>query len=478
MIFKSSLSINILSRLIEQFFLLVSGILLPIFIFQFYGSSMFGLISSLSSFTGLIVIIQSTLLIYQSGRIFNGNKAPISNIILLLKKETFLFSIIILFYFLIVFIFFLINQSFLVDFYPLTLVILLIFKFNDFLLISPYRSYFYGINKYYIIAFVSSLFLIIEILMYLLLSNFIYFFGVKIILILIQLFFYKIYHFFYKKNEESFFLSQDKKYVKDIQLEKSIRYSFILTLSTYFINNLLVMILTFFKDTHLIADYSILIFVINGAFSIFSTFTNSFIPYFGVQKDNSSITFQSFNNYFNILYNSFYISLIISMTPFINLYGELLSRVIDQSFIFILLLNFYFAGLRAPIGVKVHSNGDFKVESYTSLIHFFILACISFFIYPMYGIFSYILLSTILNILRYITSIIFNIKINKKTFVISSIIFSSLFLILFNLRFTFLNFNPSNFLIWFIFSTFSFFLSLLLFFLLNNLLKFLMKQTY
>ncbi len=407
---NKKLLLNIAFQFVYQFTLILYGIIVPILVIKTYGNFVNGFISSINTFVGLAVVFQTALISFINSENYKlislktTNKL-ISNTKSIFSKFFFLFII----YFVLVFFYFIqFNNSAFIN-GELLVFFILLSKFIDLIYLSRYKSLFISTNNSFFISLFSTILLILEIITYIAFSKIFPLYLLKILFFIFQLLFFGILKissdFFIIKNN---ILTKQDSIINAERIDSTnknpINYSILLSVSTYFLNTYFILYLTFVSEIELLSIYTIYFFIVNGTLSLFSSFANSFISYFGINKNSvkNKINFSFFTKHYYFLFNTIFFSIVSVIIPFLFIYASGLN--VDYLFpdlLFLVIIDFYFAGIRAPLGVLVLSNGLFKSESINSVIHLVLFLIIGFVFYLFIGSLGIILASIISNILRF-----------------------------------------------------------------------------
>lgn len=337
--------LNIISNIILQIVNVISWLIIPKIILNYFGSNVNGLVSSIVQFLSYISLVEGgitgvvTASLYKP--LINKENEKISSIIETSKKFYKKIGIIFSIYCLILAFFYplLFNTGF--DYlYVFSLVIVLsINMLIQYMYSLTYRNLLNADKKGYIVSFVQTIILILGII-FAYISVIIYpsihiLKFITGILFIIQPIVYNRYvnkNYCISNNVE-----EDKKLLKE-------RWNgFAINIAAFIHNCTDIAILTIFCDYVTVSIYSVYVIVTNGLRSIFNAISNAIIPTIGQSYANGNNTEinQKMDIYefvtFNIVFFMFTISGLL-ITPFVMIYTKGITDANYNQFIFGILL--------------------------------------------------------------------------------------------------------------------------------------------
>ncbi|MBR3891581.1 MAG: polysaccharide biosynthesis C-terminal domain-containing protein [Bacilli bacterium] len=360
---------NIISGLILQIIVIIYGFVVPKMIISSFGSSVNGMVESITQFLAYIVLLESGFgpvvksLLYKP--IAKQDKESIQKI---LKSTESFFRKISLFFFIyivilvIVFPLF-INDDFSFGFTATLIIIIAISTFAEYFFGMTYTLYLQAEQKSYVISIIQSITYIISIVAVVLMVKLgMSIQSIKIVTSLI---------FVTRPLLQSIYVR--KKY--NIKLNKITEKSEIKQkwdglaqhVASVIHSNTDVVIITIFCSLVDVSIYSVYYLVIKGIKSLMRTFTNGMDALFGNmiannEQDNLRKKFDIYETLFLIISIIIYTCTFILIAPFISVYT---ADIIDANYVnylfgYLLVIGEFIWILRIPYSTLVHSSGHFK----------------------------------------------------------------------------------------------------------------------
>ena len=415
---------NIISNIMLQCILAISGFFLPKLILSYFGSTMNGLINSITQFltyAGLVemgVANAAVVVLYKP--IAEKNYLSISEIVSSVKKKYIISGVLytcIVFILAILYPVIISNQ---LDYGFVFSMVLIISGVSiiDFFLIGKYKVLLIASQKYYIINFVrviATTFLIIGSCLLLMQSSSLQIVkGFAIITHLSEAIIIKIYvrvtypNVSFKVNTEKKMIHQQSNALIH-QISSVIVYNTDLVVLTLFLSG------ESLKEVSVYTVYALAFGIINN---LMTSFTTSFDATFGdmiARKENNRLRkfYNGYEFWYLIVLYSVFSCFMVLIIPFVRCYTN---GIIDVNYIrpevgILFGINGILAELKDPLAVVVRANGDFKQTQYFAISEAFVNIIISIILVKPLGIVG-VLIGTIIS--HVIADVGFIIYSNKK----------------------------------------------------------------
>lgn len=367
MMLKNPIVKNVSSSLLYQVVALIYGLIIPKLIIENYGSSVNGLIASITQFLGYIVLLEAGLgpiiknLLFKP--IVEKNSDKIETILgstaKFFKRISFVFLI-----YLGILCFVLPNlvkDSFSNIYTISLLVIIAISTFSEYFIGMVYNVFLKSDQKNYIIDYVNIFTYILNILLIpILIKKGVGIHYIKIVSavtyvirpLFLKWYFHRKYN--YKINNKSDFHIPNK--------TDGLAHH----IATVVQNNTDIVVLTCFSNLITVSIYNVYALIVNGVRSIIVSLANGVDAYFGkeiiVSPDNVNKKFDLYSFVFFTLTTVILSCTIILIIPFISLYTSKITdaNYIQPLFAYILIFAEFLFVIRYPYSSLVYAKGDFK----------------------------------------------------------------------------------------------------------------------
>ncbi|MDE6953379.1 MAG: hypothetical protein K2P09_06155 [Erysipelotrichales bacterium] len=410
-------AINSISAAIYQVVIMIIGFIIPRVMLDVYGSEINGLITSITQFISYFTLVEAGL---SSAAIYALYKPlakqdwdEVSSIVVATKKfyniSGYIFVVLVII--LSIFFPFFIDTNQLDNFSIMLLVIVLGGTAAiDFFSLGKYRALLTADQKLYIISWSSTLSVIVNTIIIVILS----YLRINIVLVrLIALFSICLrsflLYYYVKKHYQLNFNTK----ANDSALNKRWSALYLQILGSIQ-NGAPVILATIFTTLKKISVFSIYNMVISGISGILSIFTNGLSSSFGdiIAREEYDTLKKSYNE-FEYMYYSL-ISFIFGITfimilPFVNIYTKSIIDINykDSLLAFLVTLNALLYNLKTPQGMLVISAGLYKETRIQTTIQGLILIIVGSLLAPSYGIYGIMIGSILSNVYRDIDLLIY-----------------------------------------------------------------------
>ena len=473
---------NVISSLVLKIVSLIYGFIVPALIIKHYGSSINGLVSSITQFLSYIVLLEVGIGPVIKNALFKPlvekNKDKIENILGTANHFFRQIAYIFIAYIVVLCIVypFVINKEY-SNFYIISLILTIsISRFAEYFLGMTYKLFLQSDGKTYIIEYIYTITYIIDIIIiYILIKCNLSIQIIKLVCSLIYLIrplFMKYYFdkkYQYKiKNKSNYNL--DKKW-------DALSHHIAATIQ----ENTDIIILTIFSSLNNVSIYSVYALVITGIRAIIYSFVSGLDAFFGklMVHENNEVVVKKFQSYNFIYYTISTILLACTMIliiPFINVYTLNIhdANYIYPLFGYILVFAEFNFIIRYPYSTITFAKGHFKETRLVSIFEPIVNIILSVSLVAKFGLVGvaigtfFSLLIRSIGFIVHTTKNILKINLLKST----SIIFVSgleLLTVLF-IKIKFLNIDISSYLNWFIYAILVFVIVSIFIILLNCLL--------
>lgn len=386
---------NIITNLILQIIILLYGFLIPKIIIKNFGSSVNGLVTSITQFLGYIMLLESGFcpvvksLLYKP--IANKDYNTIKNILktaeIFFKKIAYIFIIYILF--LAVLYPIIINNEFDFVFTSSLIIIISISIFAEYYFGMVYRLYLQAEQKNYIISIIQIISYILSTFSIIVMVRFhasIHF--IKLIGGLIFVLRPILQNLYVKKKYNITFDESDGKY------EIKQKWDGLIQHIAYVIHsNTDVVVLTLFSTLNNVSIYSIYHMVTTGIKSLSSSFLNGIDSSFGDMIAKNEI--RNLNNKYGIYETAYliiisilYISTMILIVPFVSVYTKSITdaNYIQYTFGYLIVVAQFIWSIRQPYNELIKAAGRFKETKKGAIVEALSNIIISIILVSKYGL--------------------------------------------------------------------------------------------
>ncbi len=360
---------NILSLLIQQLVTIVCGLILPLVIIKTYGSSVNGLLSSITQFLAYITLIDAGIgqviksVLYKP--IAHKNKDEIEKILKATQKFFNIIAYIFIIYIIVLCFIYpkLVNTEFEKNYTISLIIIISVSTFFEYFIGMVYKIYLQAEQKTYIIAnlqiIVTILNTVISIILIKVGAN------IQIVKIISALIFIArpIFQNIYVRKKYNIKLNKNiEKYDIKQKWDGLAQHT-----ASVIRNNTDIVILTMFTNTIEVSIYTVYLFVIKGIKNIVQSFSNGIDAAFGdmyanEEYDRLNQNFGMYEDvYFTIITLLFTCTLILIL-PFIQVYTKGINdaNYYRPIFSYLIVLSEYIWAIRLPYSSVCMSAGRFK----------------------------------------------------------------------------------------------------------------------
>lgn len=360
---------NISTNLILQLIVIIYGFVVPKIIINSFGSSVNGLVSSITQFLGYIALLESGFgpvvkaALYKP--IAKKNKKEISNILKTTEKFFKTISYIFLLY---IFILCLVYPFIVVSnfswIYTASLIAIIgLSTFAEYFFGMTYRLYLQAEQKTYVISIIQIVAYIISIIVIIVLARFsVSVHLIKLASCLIFIIRPLIQNMYVKKKYNLSLKSANSNYEINQKWDGLAQH-----IASVIHNNADVTILTIFSSLVEVSVYSVYYLVVKGLKAIILSFTGGIDAIFGdmLAKNESENLNQKFDTYevlYNIISTVLFTSGIILIVPFVEVYT---SGVTDANYIryvfgYLIVTSEYIWAIRQSYNELIKAAGHFK----------------------------------------------------------------------------------------------------------------------
>ena len=381
---KKKAIFNMLSNLALQIIVILYGFIVPKIIITLYGSSVNGLISSITQFLGYISLLQAGFgpvvisLLYKP--LAKKDKKEIQNILSATERFFRKIAAVFIIYIIMMALFYpiFINKEF--DyFYTFSLIIIIsISTFAEYYFGMTYSLYLQSEQKLYIISSIQIITYILNIFFIVILSRFnISVHIIKLISALIFVLRPILQNIYVRKKYNIDLKAADKDYKIKNKWDGLSQH-----IAAVIHGNTDITLLTFFCKMSEISVYSVYYMIVSGIKKIVMIFPNSIAAAFGDMLAKNEI--DNLNKKFNIYEMVYFIIItiifscsIILIVPFVSVYTKNVSDIsyIRYMFGYMIVISEYICMIRYPYIDLTYSAGHFKetrngawIESLTNII--------------------------------------------------------------------------------------------------------------
>ena len=386
---------NIIFSLLSQMVVIIYGFIIPRIILTHYGSSVNGLVSSITQFLSYIALLESGFgpvvksILYKP--IAKNDKKTIENILKTSEKFFRIISYVFIFYIFVLSIIYplIVSKEFGYIYTISLIVIISISIFSEYFFGMTYRLYLQAKQETYVISIIQistyllSVFTIVLLVKFNVSIHIIKLFGgLSFVLrpILQNLYVKKKYSINLKNANKNYKIDQ-----KWDGLAQHIAY--------VIHNNTDIAVLTIFCSLSEVSVYSVYFLVVTGIKNIVQAFINGIDSTFGDMIAKNEIN--NLNKKFN-LYEVFYFSIItivfistmILIVPFVSVYTKGIKDVnyIRYAFGYLIVISEYIWAIRLPYSSITYSAGHFKETKKGAWIEAFVNILLSVLLVIWYGI--------------------------------------------------------------------------------------------
>lgn len=391
--FKNPIIKNVVSSLSCQFVVLIYGLIIPKLIIENYGSSVNGLITSMTQFLGYIILLEAGLgpiiknLLFKP--IIEKNKQEIESILGATSKFFKRISYVLLLYLIILCFLFpvLVKDSFSSIYTISLLIIIAISTFSEYFIGMVYNIFLKSDQKNYIFDYANIITHILNILLIPILIKC----GVGIHLVkLISAFTYVFRSLclrWYFNKKYSYRINTKSDYRIPNKSDGLAHH-----IASVVQNNTDVVVLTCFHNLISVSIYNVYALIINGVRSIIVSLANGVDAYFGkeiiVSPDNVNKKFDLYSFVFFTLTTVILCCTIVLIIPFISVYTSKISdaNYIQPLFAYILIFAEFLFVIRYPYSSLVYAKGDFKQTRNFSILEPIVNIVLSILFVRKYGL--------------------------------------------------------------------------------------------
>ena len=364
---KKEIIRNSMCEIIYNFIIIIHGFIIPILIIISYGSSINGLISSITNSLAYISLLEMGLNNVIKHHLYkpinDNNKDKIESILYSTNKffkriaKIFIIYIIVL---LIVYPF--ITQEFNYKFIDLLIILISINTFIDYYFSITYKIFLYTSGKSYLVSIINSIVSIINIIViYIIIKNNCSILIVKLISSLVLIIKPIIFSLYVNKKYKLNIKNKEKYIIKD---KWDGLYQHI---AWVIYNKTDILVLTLFSSLSNISIYAVYSAVCIGLRNLVSAITSGIDATFGnmIARNKKDILNDKFNIYETIYFSLITIifsSAIIMIIPFVKVYTVNIhdANYINYPFGILIILAQFIIAIRMPYRALIHSGGYFK----------------------------------------------------------------------------------------------------------------------
>ena len=361
--------LNVITGIILQFVIIFTGFVIPKIIIDNFGSSVNGLVTSITQFLGYISLLQAGFgmivksLLYKP--IANKNKIEIHNILFASEKFFKKIAKIFLIYILILSIFYplLVNDEFSFLYTFSLIIIISISIFAEYYFGMTFTLYLQSCQKSYIIALIQIITYILSVLVVIIL---VYFnFSIHVVKLISALIFVLrplILNIYVKKKYKVDYKNCNEKYnIKNKWEGLTQHLAYTVNQSTDMV------LLTIFRSLAEISVYSVYRMIASGIESIINAVANGISASFGdmiakneLEKINSR--FSIYETIYILICSILYSCAFVMIIPFIRLYTNNVTDInyVNYLFGYLVLISSFIFIFRAPYNELIKSAGLFK----------------------------------------------------------------------------------------------------------------------
>lgn len=375
---------NIFSSLVVQVIVVIYGFIVPKIIINNYGSSVNGLISSITQFLSYITLIESGFgpvvksVLYKP--LAKKNNDEINNILYVSEKFFRKIAYIFIIYIILLSVFYpmIVSREF-GYIYTITLIIIIsISTFAEYFFGMTYKLFLISDQKNYIISIIQIIIYIFSISLTIILAKLnVSIHLLKLILGIVFISRPLMQNYYVKKKYNISFKNVDKKYKLHKKWDGLSQH-----IASVVHNNTDVAMLTFFSSLSEVSVYSVYFMVVRGIRQLVQSFTGGIEASFGnmIAKKEISNLQKKFGMYEIIFYSIatiFYSTTMVLIVSFISLYTK---NVVDANYIrpifgYLIVMGEFIWTIRLPYSSIVLASGHFKetrkgawVEAITNII--------------------------------------------------------------------------------------------------------------
>jgi len=360
---------NIITSLFLQLIIIIYGFIVPKIIISEYGSSVNGLVSSITQFLGYISLLQAGFgpvvksLLYKP--IANKDKTEIANILKATEKFFRNIAKIFILYIILLAIFYplLIDNQF-GYFYTLSLIVIIsISIFTEYYFGMTYSLYLQAEQKNYIISIFQAVTYLLSIICVIILVKFdVSIHLIKLVSGLIFVFRPIFLIIYVKKLYNIKFSSNNDNYVIKNKWDGLAQH-----IAAVIHGNTDITLLTIFCKLSEVSVYSVYYLVVNGIKKIVLTFSDSINSSWGdmIAKNEKKNLIEKFNAYevvYNIIVTIIFSSALILIVPFVSVYTK---NIVDVNYVrytfgYLIVISEYICMIRLPYINLAYAAGHFK----------------------------------------------------------------------------------------------------------------------
>lgn len=360
---------NIISSLLQQLITILCGLILPRMIIGAYGSSVNGLISSMTQFLGYITLLEAGIgpviksVLYKP--IANRDKKEIEKILKASQKFFSMLSYIFVIYLIVLCVLYplLVNKEFSTGYTISLLFIISISTFAEYFFGMVYKLYLQAEQKTYITANIQMLTTLLNTLFCVILIKME--FGIHIVKLVSAFIFVLrpiIQNIYVRKKYDLHFTNITEKYELKQKWDGLAQH-----IAAVIHGNTDVTLLTIFATTSEVSVYTVYLFIVNGIKNVVQAFTGGIDASFGDMYVRGE--YNNLNKNFKV-YELFYytvITIVFSCTlglilPFIQVYTNGITDVnyYRPLFAYLIVIAEYMWAIRLPYSSIVLAVGHFK----------------------------------------------------------------------------------------------------------------------
>ena len=360
---------NIVSSLLLQIITIICGLILPRAIIENYGSSVNGLISSITQFLSYITLLEAGIgpviksVLYKP--IANKDKNQIESILKAAQKFFRVISYIFIVYLILLcFIFPLIVKKEFSTMYTISLILIIsISTFAEYFLGMIYKLYLQSEQKTYVTSNIQ----IITVILNTILSVTLIKFGANIQIVKLV----SAFIFVFRPIAQNIYVR--KKYninlnnVKDNYELKQKWDGLAQHIAAVIHGNTDIAVLTIFTSTAEVSVYTVYLFVVNGVKNIIQAFTGGIDALFGDmyarnEHENMNKKFKIYEFFYFTITTIIFSSTLVLILPFIQVYTRGITDVnyYRPLFAYLIVIAEYVWAIRLPYSSIILSTGHFK----------------------------------------------------------------------------------------------------------------------
>lgn len=386
---------NIISSLVLQIVILISGLIVPKLIIKTFGSNVNGLISSITQFLTYITLLESGFgpvvksALYKP--IAKNDTKSIKNILKVSENFFRVISFIFIIYLILLSVLYpFITNDIFSYWYTFSLILIIsLSTFFEYYFGITYKLYLQANQETYITSYIQIIIYIVNIFIVLILVRLNV--GIHIVKLLSSIIFVIrpiIQNMYVKRKYNINLKDADENYKLEQKWDGLAQH-----IASVVHNNTDMTILTIFSSLNSVSIYSVYNMVTKGIKSIVSSFSGGIDASFGDmiakgEKENLNEKFNIYETFYNSIITIFYVCTLILIIPFIRVYTLDITDVdyIVPLFGYLLVLSEFIWAMRVPYSSLTLAAGHFKETKKGAWIEAILNIIISIILVIKYGI--------------------------------------------------------------------------------------------